>query len=99
MTGTVYNGTNNDMVIWRYLPDGTLPIQTYLMDLGVIPLDTNKRKGFVTHNNAAGGNKNHGSASLIINPTTSRIYITGSSEDPPILSQATSETETCHLVS
>jgi len=67
VTGASDNGSNFDMVIWRYNPDGTL--------------DTSfDSDGIVVHDNAAGGNSDDLGRSMSID-STGRILVTGSSNN------------------
>ncbi len=66
VTGYSYNSSNNsDMVIWRYMPDGSLD-------------STFGNNGIVVHDNAAGGNKHDYGFSITID-SQGRILVTGSS--------------------
>ncbi|EDP74720.1 hypothetical protein [Hydrogenivirga sp. 128-5-R1-1] len=65
VAGHSQNGSDYDMVVWRYNPDGTL--------------DTSfGNNGFVVHHNAAGGN-NHDYGRSIVIDKQKRILIGGSS--------------------
>jgi uncharacterized delta-60 repeat protein len=65
VTGYSYNGSNFDMVIWRYNSNGTLD-------------NTFGNNGIVVHNNAAGGNGSDSGNSIYVD-NTGKIYVTGSS--------------------
>jgi uncharacterized delta-60 repeat protein len=63
VTGYSWNGSNDDMVIWRYNSNGIL--------------DTSfNGTGFVVHNNAAGGNGSDRGNSIYVD-NTGKIYVTG----------------------
>ena len=65
ITGESYNGSDYDMVIWRYNPDGTL--------------DTSfGNNGVVVHNSAAGGNNHDHGLSITID-SQGKILVTGDS--------------------
>ena len=67
VTGYCYNGSDNDMVIWRYNSDGTLDT-------------TFDGDGIVVHDNAAGGNgSDYGNS--ITTDSDGKILVTGSSEN------------------
>ncbi|MBI5635246.1 MAG: SBBP repeat-containing protein, partial [Nitrospirae bacterium] len=66
VAGYSFNASgNDDMVIWRYNPDGTLDT-------------TFNNSGFVIHSNAAGGNSHDWGSSITID-ASGRIFVTGSS--------------------
>ena len=63
VTGRSYNGSNYDMAIWRYSNNGTL--DTSFNDVG-----------YITHNNAAGGDVHDYGVSIVID-SYGRILVTG----------------------
>ena len=65
VAGNSWDGSNYDMVIWRYMPDGSLD-------------STFGNNGIVVHDNAAGGNKHDYGFSITID-SQGRILVTGSS--------------------
>ncbi len=65
VVGYIYNGTDSDMAIWRFNSDGT-------------PDTSFGQNGFVSHNNAAGGNYNDYAMAVVIDGNDN-IYVTGSS--------------------
>ncbi|EDP74721.1 hypothetical protein [Hydrogenivirga sp. 128-5-R1-1] len=67
ITGTSFNGNNNDMVIWRYNSDGTLDISF-------------GNNGFVVHNNAAGGNS-HDWGFSVTTDSQNKVLVTGTSHN------------------
>ena len=66
VTGSSWNGSNNDMAIWRYNGDGTLDT-------------TFNSTGYAVHHNAAGGNGNDNGSAIAIDGD-GKIVVAGSSE-------------------
>lgn len=70
VTGSSDNAASNaDMVVWRYSADG------------ILDSSFGNGKGFVVHNNAAGGNSRDLGESLVLDGV-GRVYVTGISMNP-----------------
>jgi uncharacterized delta-60 repeat protein len=67
VTGSSYNGSNADMVIWRYNSNGTLD-------------SSFGNNGIVVHHNAAGGDGFDEGKSIYVD-NTGKIYVTGCSSN------------------
>jgi uncharacterized delta-60 repeat protein len=71
VTGSSYNGRDDDMVIWRYNSDGRID-RAFGGGLG-----------YVLHNNAAGGNDDDVGGPIYVDERGDKIYVTGYSAAPP----------------